>query len=307
MVNVPEGKIYHVPEDLEQAVEELELEMSPRFMGERIRKDDFYVEFGGPKWFGAIFTDVSVFENPEDVRDNVIEIIGGDIEDLEEGATYPIGIEYKFYGSELREDYDEFLGRQLVDHMEGIEGLMGVNNKKTYWMRISKKAYLENGLTLRKIGQAIIALSKSAWPIVERMEIRFFIGTPEVGGRQLIEDYLKEVIYPRWERVDARRLGIEDDDVDSFFGCTLCQGFAPNHVCILAPERMPFCGITSYRGAQISLELDPHGYIEDIPKGDPINKETGQYTELNRFIYSKSNRTIRRVNLYSTIRYPMTS
>ena len=70
---------------------------------------------------------------------------------------------------------------------------------------------------------------------------------------------------------------------------------------------MPFCGITSFRGAQVTLELDPNGYIEEIPKGEPIDKDAGQYTELNRFIYSKSNRTIRRVQLYSTIKYPMTS
>ncbi|PIQ46470.1 MAG: hypothetical protein COW04_01915, partial [Deltaproteobacteria bacterium CG12_big_fil_rev_8_21_14_0_65_43_10] len=69
MVKIPEGKIYHVPEDLEEALEEIDIDISPRHMGERIRKDDFYVEYGGPKWFGSIFMLLEVTTNEDEVRD----------------------------------------------------------------------------------------------------------------------------------------------------------------------------------------------------------------------------------------------
>ena len=70
---------------------------------------------------------------------------------------------------------------------------------------------------------------------------------------------------------------------------------------------MPFCGIISYKGAQIAMEIDPHGYIDELPKGEPINKASGQYKAINDYMYEKTNRTIKRLNLYSTIKYPMTS
>lgn len=307
MVKIPEGKIYHVPEDMEEALEEIEedIDISPRHMGERVRKNDYHMELGGPKWFGSIYMIMEVCENEDEVRDNVIEIIGPDVDEVEEGASFPIGMQFKLWGSEIEPDYDEFFTRALADSLENMEGLMCVNTKSTWWMRIAKR--VADGFTLRKMCQATIALTKSAYPIVERMEARLVIGAPEVGGPELIQQILEDEIKEKWERSDSRRLGLEDDDVDSFYSCTLCQGFAPNHVCILTPERMPFCGIISYRGAQIGMEIDPHGYIDIIPKGEIRKKAEGQYDGINEYMYEKSNRTIKYLNLYSAIKYPMTS
>jgi acetyl-CoA synthase len=306
MVKIPEGKIYHVPEDLEEALEEVsDIDISPRNMGERVRKDDFHVEYGGPKWFGSIYMILEVPENEDEVRDNVIEIIGPDVDEVPEGSTFPIGMQFKVWGSEIQSDYDEFFMRQMADHLESMEGLMAVNTQKTWWMRVAKR--VADTFTLRKMCQAVIALTKSAFPIAEKMEAKVIIGSPEVGGAELIQEVLKNEIQGKWDLSDSRRLGLEDDDVDSFYSCTLCQGFAPNHVCILAPERMPFCGIISYRGAQIGMEIDPHGYLDEIPKEEAVSKQTGQYKGINDYIFERTNRTIKRVNLYSTIKYPMTS
>ena len=306
MVKIPEGKIYHVPEDLEEALEEIsDIDISPRHMGERIRKEDFYVEYGGPKWFGSIYMNLEVTANEDEVRDNVIQIIGPDIDETPEGSSFPIGMEFKIWGSEIQPDYDEFFMRAMCDNLEGMEGLMGVNTRHTWWMRVAKR--VADRFTLHKMCQAVIALTKSAYPIAEKMEARIIVGAPEVGGPELIQQVLEEEIKPKWDLSDSRRLGIEDDDVDNFFSCTLCQGFAPNHVCILTPERMPFCGIISYKGAQIAMEIDPHGYIDELPKGEPISKASGQYKAINEYMYEKTNRTIKRLNLYSTIKYPMTS
>lgn len=306
MVKLREGRIYHVSEDLEEAMEEVsDIDISPRNMGERVRKEDFHVEYGGPKWFGSIFMNLEVVTDEDQVRDNVIEIIGPEVNEVEEGSSFPFGMELKIWGSNIQPEYDEFFLRATCDNVELIDGLMGVNARQTFWMRVHKR--IADRFTLRKMCQAMIALTKSAWPIVEKMEARIIIGTPEVGGPELIRKVLEEEIKPKWDLSDSRRLGIEDDDVDMFYSCTLCQGFAPNHVCILTPERMPFCGIISYRGAQVAIELDPHGYIDKIPKGDTIDKTYGQYMGINDYMYIRTNRTVKRLNLYSAIKYPMTS
>jgi len=44
MVKLPEGRICHVPEDLEKAIEEVSnIDTGPRTMGERVRKEYFYL------------------------------------------------------------------------------------------------------------------------------------------------------------------------------------------------------------------------------------------------------------------------
>ena len=37
---------------------------------------------------------------------------------------------------------------------------------------------------------------------------------------------------------DERTAGMTDESVDTFYSCTLCQSFAPNHVCVITPERL---------------------------------------------------------------------
>ena len=41
---------------------------------------------------------------------------------------------------------------------------------------------------------------------------------------------------------DARIKGMRDNDVNTYYSCTLCQTFAPNHVCVITPEQRLLCG-----------------------------------------------------------------
>ncbi len=45
-----------------------------------------------------------------------------------------------------------------------------------------------------------------------------------------------------YDERDARIKGMRDSDVNTYYSCTLCQTFAPNHVCIITPERLALCG-----------------------------------------------------------------
>ncbi len=36
---------------------------------------------------------------------------------------------------------------------------------------------------------------------------------------------------------DERIGSLTDEAVDEFYSCALCQSFAPNHICIITPER----------------------------------------------------------------------
>jgi CO dehydrogenase/acetyl-CoA synthase beta subunit len=36
-----------------------------------------------------------------------------------------------------------------------------------------------------------------------------------------------------YEKRDARLAGMVDENVEEFYSCTLCQSFAPTHVCVI--------------------------------------------------------------------------
>lgn len=306
MIKWPEGRVYQISSSIEENVENIRVGYGPRFQGERIRKDDFHVEYGGPKWTGSIFQLLEVVTDPDEVRDGRVELVGPDINEVAEGSSFPFGWIIKMYGKEMREDYDEFFLRQICgDFLEQVEGIMAVNARANQWFRVGKN--VGDRITWPELLGLLFGLAKSAFPIVDAIEARVIIGSPEVGGAEFIKEIVDNDIRPKWEAAESRMVGIEDDDVDEFYGCTLCQSFAPNHVCMLAPERVPFCGIINYKSAEVSLEIDPFGYLVRIPKGKKINEAYGQYEGVNEYIFGKSNKTIKRVSLYSTIKYPQTS
>ena len=59
-----------------------------------------------------------------------------------------------------------------------------------------------------------------------------------------------------------------DESVDTFYSCTLCQSFAPTHVCVISPERLGLCGAYNWLDTKASYQIDPTGRNQPILKGE---------------------------------------
>jgi acetyl-CoA synthase len=110
-----------------------------------------------------------------------------------------------------------------------------------------------------------------------------------------------------YEARDERISGMTDENVDTFYSCLLCQSFAPNHVCIITPERLGLCGAYSWLDAKASYEIVPTGPNQPIAKGQTLDARLGQWQSVNDFLYGKSNKTIEKVSMYSLMDSPQSS
>jgi CO dehydrogenase/acetyl-CoA synthase beta subunit len=99
---------------------------------------------------------------------------------------------------------------------------------------------------------------------------------------------------------------MKDTDVDLFYSCTLCQTFAPNHVCIITPERPALCGAISWLDGKIAYEISPSGANQPVEKGVVIDRDKGEFEGVNRFVKKASHGEVERCSLYSIMEYPMT-
>ncbi|MEM1550454.1 MAG: CO dehydrogenase/CO-methylating acetyl-CoA synthase complex subunit beta, partial [Candidatus Bathyarchaeia archaeon] len=90
-------------------------------------------------------------------------------------------------------------------------------------------------------------------------------------------------------------------------GCTLCQSFAPTHVCVITPQRYSNCGAISWFDARASARIDPKGPVFRIEKGECIDSIKGEYTGVNDVVKMKSGGEIQRVWLYAAFGHPHTS
>ena len=70
-----------------------------------------------------------------------------------------------------------------------------------------------------------------------------------------------------YEDRDARIKGMRDNDVGTYYSCTLCQTFAPNHVCVITPEQPALCGAISWLDGKIAYEMSPSGANQPVKEG----------------------------------------
>ncbi|HWR09753.1 acetyl-CoA decarbonylase/synthase complex subunit alpha/beta [Sporomusa sp.] len=271
--------------------------VGPAFEGETIRKKEAWVEFGGGRSPG--FELVQMCDAGE-VEDGKIEVVGPEIDEMPEGSVFPLGIIVKIYGRKMQDDFESVLERRIHYFINYGEGLWHVAQRDLCWLRISKGAK-EAGFKIRHFGELLIAKFKSDYPaIVDRVEVTL------ITDVQAVEEKIK-IARDKYQARDARLKGLTDESVETFYSCTLCQSFAPNHVCIVSPERVGLCGAVSWLDAKASNEITPTGPNQPIAKGECLDEEKGMWHNLNDFLHTASNRTLEEVNLYTLMDKPMTS
>ncbi|RPJ04060.1 MAG: CO dehydrogenase/CO-methylating acetyl-CoA synthase complex subunit beta, partial [Spirochaetaceae bacterium] len=237
----------------------------PAFEGERIRKSDARVEFGGNKTHAFEFVTSADLES---INDGEIEVIGPGIEQVEEGAALPLGIWVEVAGRKMQPDFEPILERQIHHLLNGAEGLWHMGQRDIIWTRISKGGYA-NGLGLKHYGEIIHAKFLSEYPaIVDKVKVTLITDEKEVDNRLAAA---RKVYDERNRRLES----MTDESVDTFYSCLLCQSFAPNHVCIITPERLGLGGAYNWLDGKAAHEIDETGPNQPVIKGKCHDPQRG--------------------------------
>jgi len=271
--------------------------VSPAFEGERIRKEDMQCEFGGqrtPAFEWLRMRDIS------EVEDGNVEVIGPDIDSVEAGGKLPLGIIVEVAGRKMQDDFEPVLERQIHTFTNEAQGIWHMGQRDINWVRISKDA-AKAGFMLEHIGKLLHAKYHDEYSnIVDKVQVKIYTDEKKVVN-------LREQAQAIFAERDARLAGMQDEDVETFYSCTLCQSFAPNHVCVVSPERPGLCGAYSWLDCRAAYEITPSGPNQPISKGNMIEHTVGQWDRINAFVLKASGGNIERMSQYSMIVDPMTS
>lgn len=271
---------------------------APAFEGERVRKEKLYVEFGGKASTAFEYLTTRPLDEIEDGR---IEVIGEDIDKLKEAKrSMPLAIVVEVAGRKMQKDFEPILERQIHRFINYAMGLMHIGQRDMNWIRISIDAF-NKGFRLKHIGVILHAMLHQEYSaIVDKVQVKLYTKEADV-------DKLLPAVRKVFDQRDARISGMSDESVDTFYSCTLCQSFAPNHVCIITPERLGLCGAYSWLDGKASHEITPTGPNQPIEKGKLLDEKLGQWQNINDFIYQKSNKSIEKVSMYSLMESPQSS
>jgi len=181
-----------------------------------------------------------------------------------------------------------------------IEGLYHMNQRSDIWIRINKDSFKKGLNSLKEVGDILIFLYTSELMAIEKIQITFV--TDEAKVVELAAEAKK--IY---DARDERLKGLKEEDVDEFYGCVLCQSFAPTHVCVITPERIANCGAINWFDGRAAYKLDPEGPIFAVAKGENIDPARGEFTGVNENAVQRSLGEYDRVYLHSAFEHPHTS
>jgi len=273
---------------------DIPVDVGPMHEGERIRAANMYVELAGPKSIGAEFVQVD-----ESVVDGNYEVIGPELSEMNKGEIYPLGIKIDIKGEKLEKELEGVIERRTHDLCNHIQGFMHLNQRDQIWCRVSTEA-MDAGFKLVDLAKALGILFKEEFPIIE--EISITILTNEEDVKKFVDD-AKSV----YDLRDERARNLSDEDVDVFYGCTMCQSFAPTHMCVVSPDRTALCGAINWFDCRAASKMDPDGSIFEIDKGEVLDDIKGEYSIVNEVIAQKTQGETDKVYLHSVFKYPHTS
>jgi len=269
----------------------------PAFEGERVRGEDIFLEMGGGRTHAV---ELVVSKNLDEVEDGKVEVIGPDVDGVSAPAKLPLAILAEVAGRKMQDDFEPILERQIHHLINYAQGIMHIGQRDIAWIRIGKSA-VEKGFKLADLGKILHAkLHQDFGAIFDKIQVKIY--TEEKAVNEVLAQ-AREIYSKR----DARIEGMTDETTDTFYSCTLCQSFAPSHVCVVSPERTGLCGAYNWMDCKASFEINPTGPNQPIPKGEITNALLGQWTGTNAFVFNASRQKISEVSLYSIMVDPMTT
>ncbi len=269
----------------------------PAFEGERVRGADLHMQMGGGK---TQATELVKMADMKEIDDGKVELIGPDVGDVKVGGTLPLGIFVQVAGREMQEDFEPILERQIHHLINYIQGVMHIGQRDIAWIRVSKPG-VEKGFTLKDIGVVLHAkFHQDFGSILDKVQVTLYTKQADV-------DKLTKTARSNYTTRDARVENMTDEDEEIFYSCTLCQSFAPTHVCTVSPERTGLCGAYNWMDCKASYEINPTGPNQPIEKGECLDPVLGQFKGVNEFVRSASRGAIDHYNLYSMVIDPMTT
>lgn len=267
------------------------------FEGEVVRKADMRVEFGGKN--SRCFEFLSMAEMDE-VTDGKIEVVGLGFADVKPQGSMDMGIVVKVSGRGMQKDFEPVLERQIHYFVNGASGIQHIGQRDIAWIRISNAA-ADKGFDLVHFGKILHArLHADFGAIVDKVQVTIYT-EPE-----LVQQWLSKA-RESYDFRNKRLADLTDSAVNEFYSCTLCQSFAPDHVCIVSPERLGLCGAYNWLDCKASFSINPTGPNKPIKLGSQQDGQKGYWSGVSEYAQMASHGKVNEVAMYSIMENPMTA
>jgi acetyl-CoA synthase len=267
------------------------------FEGEVVRKADMRIEFGGK--YSRCF-EYLYMSDMDDVTDGKVEVVGPGIENVDAQGHMDMAVIIKVAGRQMQKDFEPVLERQVHYFINGASGIQHIGQRDITWVRISNAA-ADKGFDLEHFGKILHARYHADFgAIVDKVQVTIYTDPAQ------LEEWLATA-RAAYDFRNKRLEDLKDNAVDEFYSCTLCQSFAPDHVCIVSPERLGLCGAYNWLDCKASFSINPTGPNQPIKLGSLVDPDKGYWSGTNDYAKVGSHGAVQEVAMYSIMENPMTA
>jgi hypothetical protein len=127
---------------------------------------------------------------PDKIVAKAIEVIGPEINDIEEGQKLPVGIWVEVAGRDMQTDLEPILERQIHDLINVAHGVFHMGQRDINWIRVSKKAKAK-GFKFRHFGSILHAkLHGEYGKVFDKLQVKIYTGRGSIRASQSCADCL---------------------------------------------------------------------------------------------------------------------
>jgi len=245
---------------------------------------------------GACLAGVELTETGEKIIDGQIMVVGPDLDSgLSGNQSYAMLIEIS--GREMQPDFEPVLERQIETMINDVDGVVHRGQRTIVTLRITQKA-IDKGLHLRHLGEILHARYHNEFGnILSRVQITIYTEPTQIP---IITERAQAI----YEQRDKRLISLTDEDVDTFYTCSLCQSIAGGHLCVISPEHPGVCGAVDWMDARAAVIIRPVGPNKAVKKSGLIDANLGQWESVNQIVQQESGGVLTAYSLYSMMQDP---
>lgn len=220
----------------------------------------------------------------------------------------PLGILVTLQGEPLDAFDRRYIERAILLALNQMAGVRVVPKDGREVLQFAS----EEACDPRRLGEVLCVAVRREFPKLQRVRVQI-VFDPERLAR-IAPDARREKEAREKEIATAT-----EENVPEFYGCVGCSPFAPDHMCVLTPQRPPQCGrpyemiktgalygyddMSNIHHSHLHREINSFGVAR---KGTCVDPVAGEWEGLNRMISERTHGRTTRVQLHSIDSVPHT-
>ena len=201
-----------------------------------------------------------------------------------------------------------YIESQIIGFLSQIKGIRARKENNRLILQVGEGTSLEPAI----IGEVLQKALKSEFPKIDKVAMKLVFEEAEI--EDMAPD-VKKRIKARQEVADR----VNEDTISEFYYCVGCSPFAPDHVCILTPDRVPQCSrhfmqirtgalfgyddMTSIHHRVLHKDINSFGVLA---KGTCLDPLKGEWSGINEHAAGLTDGRTPKVYLHTVFEHPTT-